>query len=313
MIRSFFGLFTLLILITLGCDKVDNPYYQNQGSADNEYGIDTSFYVGNWPDYLANYYPDFESAPANNQNVLLEDYTGHTCNNCPNAGALAHQIQDNNPGRVFVVAIHSGPGGMTSFQQYNPSNEQFYTNHTNPEGLEYGEAFEHGFNFFGNPQGTVNRRTVDGKLFDFTGTWSTRVTNELENNPIVQIQSSFNYFPETQGGYLHLKVTKSLDLASPINTVVYVVQKKEYNWQVMPDNSYKEDYEHKNKHLGSIDKRPWGIFTFGLEDGQGEEVFLDYAYKLPEDIEPENLHLIIYSYNTENHQILQVVKQEIVQ
>lgn len=311
--KTIIFLVGLLAIIVMSCDKVENPYpYDPSSAITNDYGIDTSFFAGTWGEYLADYYPVFESEGSNEPNVLLEDYTGHTCNNCPNAGKIAHDISQENPDRVYVVAVHAGPGGMTSFQNYNPNADKFYTNHTNEEGLGYGEHFQNGFNFFGNPQGTVNRKTVDDKLFDFSGTWSTRASNVLNTSGVnVKIQSVFNYFPETQGGYLHVELEKNTDEAAKINTVVYVVKDSEINWQVMADNSYNEFYEHKNKHLGSIDKRPWGLQTFDETDENGTKVILDYAYKIPDELTIDNMHFIIYAYNTETYEIYQVVKQRV--
>ncbi|MBU3744685.1 MAG: hypothetical protein FGM61_09110, partial [Sediminibacterium sp.] len=38
--------------------------------------------------------------------VLLMDITGVRCNNCPKAAKLAHQISDENPGRVAILALY---------------------------------------------------------------------------------------------------------------------------------------------------------------------------------------------------------------
>lgn len=305
---SYIGLLAVGLIFSAACDKVENAY------PEPETELDVSLYPGNWSDYMENEYPEFGDNVGQLQNVLLEEYTGHTCNACPNAAIVAFDIQANNPDRVFVVSIHAGPGGMTFFQQYNPNASNFYTNHTNSDGLTYGEHFQNGFNFLGNPSGTVNRQTVDNRMFDFSGTWSTRTTNLLANTDIkIRMQSVFNYFESTNGGYLHVELEKTNNLSVPINTVVYVVQDTLTDWQVMPDNSYNPDYIHKNKHLGSIDNRPFGRVAFNAGSAVGEKVILDYAYKLPDNIAPDNLHFVIYAYNTETYEVYQVIKQRIIQ
>jgi hypothetical protein len=302
----FIGLLAIGLIFSTACDKIENAY------PEPETELDVTLYPGNWSDYMANEYPNFGDNSSQPQNVLLEEYTGHTCNACPNAAIVAFGIQENNPNRVFVVSIHAGPGGMTFFQQYNPNASSFYTNHTNNDGLTYGEHFQNGFNFLGNPSGTVNRQTVDNRMFDFSGTWSTRTANLLANTDIkIRMQSAFNYFETTNGGYLHVELEKTANVSDPINTVVYVVQDTLVDWQVMPNNSYNPDYVHKNRHLGSIDNRPFGRVTFNSSSTVGEKVILDYAYKLPDDIAPDNLHFIMYAYNTETYEIYQVIKQRI--
>lgn len=299
-----FLIFTTMFTNT-GCDKVEFPYPEVSI-------IDTTFYPGLWSEYMENEYPNFGNNTNTLRNVLIEDYTGHKCNNCPNAAIIAYDIKANNPDRVFVTAIHTAPGGISSFQTSNSESSSFYTDHTNPEGLEYGAYFENGFNFLGNPQGTVNRKTVDGKMFDFSGTWVTRASNILNENELkANIQCVFNYYPSTGGGYLHTEVEKLTSDPFPINIVVYAVQDTLTDWQVMPDNSYNDSYLHKGKHLGSIDKKPWGIPVFGADEANGTKKVIDYSYQLPSDIPVSNMHLLVYVYNTETYEILQVVKQKI--
>jgi hypothetical protein len=291
------------ILTTSSCDKVEMPY-------PTILSIDTTFYSGNWTEYINSIAPQFIPLQDQVQNVLLEEYTGHLCNNCPTAAAIAHNIHKNNPNRVFIASIHAGPGGKTSFQQANPNDDKFYTDHTNSDGLAYGQRFQNGFNFFGNPQGTVNRKNVDQKVFDFSGTWQTRVTNLLSNTPKVRLQAKFNYFEETKGGYLHVHAQHIGAISSKLNTVVYVIQDSLIDWQLMPNNSYNPDYTHYDKHLGSINGLPWGETTF-TPTGNKTEIDLLYSYKIPSTLKPEEIYFLIYIYDKDTYEILQVIKERV--
>lgn len=109
----------VIAAVFLACDKVENAY------PDLETDLDVSLYPGDWSDYLENEYPEFGDNVSQQQNVLIEEYTGHTCNACPDAAVIAFGIAANHPNRVFVASIHAGPGGMTFFQQYNPNASNF--------------------------------------------------------------------------------------------------------------------------------------------------------------------------------------------
>lgn len=301
---SFLVGFSALLFVS--CDKVDNPY----GDIIT-YDLDTTLYPGSWQDYLDNDYPVFSTNTNSDVNVLIEDFTGHTCSNCPTAADIAHDIQSNHPSRVYVASIHAGPGGMTGFQ-FASSQGKFTRNFTNDDGLAYGKEFESGFNFLGNPSGTVNRRVVDNKMFDAYGTWETRTLNIMsDNNLKVNIQSVFNYYSETNGGYLHVEVEKKSNDPIQMNTVVYVIEKEHVNWQKMPDNSDNEFYTHQNIHLGSIDNRAWGQGTFSADDSNGAKKTLDYSYTLPSGYDKDDLHFLIYVYDVDTYEILQVIQQEI--
>ncbi|HLW38990.1 MAG TPA: hypothetical protein VKX31_01270, partial [Brumimicrobium sp.] len=164
MMKNYIFILFWAVLLLTSCDKVDNPYKKSP-----VINLDTSLYPGDWNDYMENEYPVFSNNENTHVNVLIEDYTGHKCNNCPPAAILAESIANNNPGRVFVASMHVGPGETFSFQSVNVGGSKFYTDHTNDDGRAYGKEFENGFNFWGNPQGTINRKTVNGELFAFTG------------------------------------------------------------------------------------------------------------------------------------------------
>ena len=52
--------------------------------------------------------PTFVSTSPSNKNVVLEEYTGTNCPNCPDGHRRANLIADANPGRVMLVNIHQG-------------------------------------------------------------------------------------------------------------------------------------------------------------------------------------------------------------
>lgn len=293
-------------MLFTSCDKVDHPYEKIA-----TINLDTTLYNGLWSDYLENEYPTFTSNTNTKVNVLVEDYTGHTCFNCPPAADLAHAMHGNNPNRVFVASIHTGPGSL-NYQKAYPQSPKFFTDHTNPDGVEYGETFKSGFNFLGNPQGTINRKFVGGEMFTITGTWQSRTDAIINANDLkVNIQSVFNYYSDANGGYLHVEVEKKTSDAIEMNTVVYVIKDSLVDWQKMPDNSDFEFYVHRDMHLGSIDNNPFGIPTFKAEAAAGDKKILDYSYVLPADLDITNMHFLVYVYDKDTYEVLQVIKQKI--
>lgn len=294
-------------ILFFSCDKVDFPYQQQATIK-----LDTTLYPGLWSDYLNNVYPNFSTNTNTLRNALLEEYTGHLCNNCPTAAVVAKQIHDANPNRVFVAKIHADPGSLLSFQQFNPNGSSFYTNHANAEGILYGKEFESGFNFTGNPSGNVNRKFVDGKMFDLYGTWQTRVSDILSSSDLkVNLQSVFNFYPSTNGGFLHVEIEKLTSEEIPLKVVSYVIQDTLTDWQLMPNNTPNANYLHRFKHLGSIDGNAWGVDIFPSDAPAGEKLILDYSYAIPSGMDHENLHFLLYVYDVNTYEILQVIRQRI--
>ena len=299
----------VLILVVCSCDKVEFPYQEQASIA-----LDTNLYPGLWQDYLDNQYPVFTQNTNTLRNALLEEYTGHLCNSCPSAAAIALDIHQSNPNRIFVAKIHVDPGALMSFQQFNPNGSSFYTDHTNSDGILYGIEFQNGFNFSGNPSGNVSRKVFDGKLFDLSGTWPARVVDVLSDNDLkVNIQSEFNYYSATNGGFLHAEFEKLTTENIPMKAVVYVIQDSLVDWQLMPNNTPNEFYTHRFKHLGSLDGNAFGVDLFSADATSGDKIILDYSYGLPANLDKENMHFLIYVYDASpnSYEVLQVIKQDV--
>ena len=115
---------------------------------------------------IANYYTPFTANANVDRNILIEDFTGHTCNFCPAEAEEAKFISDANSGRVFVSSVHAGPNGTGTFQELNPGsgyNTVFYNETTDELGNYFGVQWV-GTVFWGNPFGTISRNS------DETGT-----------------------------------------------------------------------------------------------------------------------------------------------
>ncbi len=287
------------------CDKVEQAYQQNFST-----DLDTTLYPGNWSDYS---FPTFTQNTNTNRNMLIEDFTGHKCTFCPAAADLAHQLKQNNPGRVFVASIHSGPLGMGDFQT---TETDYPEDFTNPEGLEIGTYF--GTNdggFSGNPRGPVSRITLNGNIFQSPGAWTNMVNDGLAQNDLkVNLQSVANYYEQTRGLYLHTEIDVLDASLDPTNLaqVVYFIQDSLVGDQKMGDNSHNPSYIHRDIMRGCIDDRAFGrTLSSGDINVTTGNYQLDYSYKIPDEYNVANTHLLIYVFDKSTMEIYQVIEQEI--
>lgn len=305
----FTGLIAIVGLSQSSCDKVENPIKP-------AVELDTTIFPGNWSTY-----PEIVWTPNtnSNRNVLLEDYTGHTCPNCPAAATEALNIETSNAGRVFVASIHASPGGLSSFQYTaadcgQPSNpdDKYCRVLYCDESIQYGEEFLSGFGFFANPQGTVSRTTPTGptSMFDLYGNWSTRVSDVLTTNDLkFNIQAQYNYYPSTNGFFLHTEVEALEDMTGNYNTVVYLLEDEIIDWQDV-NGTADPNYKHHNTLIGCIDGLAWGRpLTGGTL--MNEKSYFDYSYKLPSGKTNDDYHLLIYVYDVDTYEIYQVIKQDL--
>lgn len=301
------GLFSIV-----SCDKIDHVYKTNTGgSAIGTSGLDTNLYPGNWSNYVSTEWPTFTPNTNTNLNVLVEDYTGHKCPNCPAGATIAEQLEATHPGRVFVASIHAGPSatGITAFQE---TDAEFPQDFTNPDGLAYAIFFANGYGFVGNPRGTVNRK-YGSTMFMNPNDWTSNTINTLDSNVLrVNIQSKVNYYSETRGMFLHIEVEAKQDLPSTARAVVYFIQDS----LIAPQKdgaSTITDYHHHNIHRCNIDGKPWGSPILAGDSSlvSGQKAYLNYSYKIPTEYDPAGCHLLIYVSDDATKEIYQVIEQSI--
>lgn len=293
----------ILLISTLGiyntsCDRIEKPIPEKKG------GIDWSLFPNgdsvdyNWPSWTQN--------TNNLQNVLLEDYTGHTCPNCPAAALVAEGIENSNPERVYVVSIHASPSN--AFQSVSPP--VFTIDFTTKEGNTYVNEIP---NFFANPIGTINRQDggLSNTLWYLSSTWTNEVNSALNNSPKAIMQLKKNYYPQTRGVFIHTESEFVASTPEECNLVIYLIRNKVISPQKLSNGTTDTQYNHHNVLSGTINGA-WGT-NIGENFSVGDKIYNHFAIKLPDNnvdttYNISNLSLISYIYNKNTYEVLQVIK-----
>lgn len=305
------------------CDHVDNPFPPAINT-----DLDTTIYPGNWSDYVANEWPDFALLPDEDpdRNALIEDFTGHNCNACPAAGAIAHGIHEANPTRVFVASVHASnsTSGTSSFQDVNiPFGVTI--DFTNPQGKELGSYFGTvltNSGFFGLPNGMINRTNDGGEYFSASFSWQTKVDAVLPSPLKVAIKAKVNYFESPNHGYyLHTEIEKiDAGITNDLAIVVCMMEDSLVGPQNV-DGTVIDDFVHRDIFRGCIDSQTWGR-TLTPSMMTNGKYYVDYSGIVPDQLVPsgtsvsthnaENMHLLIYVYDKVTLEIYQVIKKKII-
>jgi len=129
-----------------GCDKVDNPYY------------------------FVDPVPVDSLSAVSFKKVLLEDYTGIRCNNCPAASRLAEEIAASSRHRLIIMNVHAGHLAA-------PASPPFTLDLRCHEGIAYYKDF----NITGNPKGLINRTQKSAGIFEYSSSeWAKAIETELQ-------------------------------------------------------------------------------------------------------------------------------------
>ncbi len=289
------------------CDRVENAC-PNVTST-----LDWSLYPGGDSTTYANngFWPAFSVNTNLLRNVVIEDFTGHKCPNCPTTATAVHNSVLTNPTRIFELAVHSGPTGLGSFQETSSAggfDEAFY----NSASIELGTFFgsQPGTGFFGNPRITINRIMTGTDLTTTAGSLTTMVPNTLVSPLKVNIQGVVNYFSSTRGVFLHTEVDVIDNSLTDLGIVVCVVEDS----MVAPQSNGGatiSNYVHRDILRGMIDNATFGKTLNSTYLNANGNYYVNYSYALPLSLEPDNAHLLIYVYDKITFEIYQVIKKEI--
>lgn len=317
----------ILATVIASCDKVKNAYPANALSSTLDWSLypdgDSAYYVaqGLWPTFTAN---------SNTQrNVLIEDFTGHQCVNCPASTANMEQLIATNPDRIFGLAIHAGPTGLTGFQI---TSAEYPTILYSDAGLEIGRHFGQdipGSTFLGNPAFCVNRTKANSQFTSNAGSAIANKTNTCIGSAIrINLQAVTNYFSSTRGLFLHAEVDKvDASITSDLAVVVCLVEDTLVARQLVPANTtwdpdgtpgdpntpdgIDETYIHRDILRGTIDGRTFGKVLTTSDLGTNGKYFVSYSYRLPDQYNADNMKVYIYVYDKTTEEIYQVIEKHL--
>lgn len=244
--------------------------------------------------------------PAGDRNVLVEDYTGHRCGNCPRAAKELYDLKATYGDNLIIMGIHAG-----GFANAFPPSQPYYTyNFKVAEGIELDADF--GISVAGNPNGMVNRRQVNGSYILPPTIWLDEISAVLTNPDPLPISITINnqYNSATRSLQTEVKTEFFTDLSGVYKLCVFMVEDSIINWQKDYDATPEdvEFYAHREVLRGSMNGS-YGvpIATTSL----GDISTLSYSKTLDATWSDEHFSIIAYLYNDSTKEIIQVEQKEI--
>lgn len=222
------------------------------------------------------------------KNVLVEDFTGQLCLNCPLASEAVHAMQENyGADHVISVAMHGGALSLSEAQG------GLATSQGNDYVAHWGvEAF---------PQGMVDR---SGGLLEFQS-WSGKVFERLQLPAAVGILLNHSYDAATRTLSIHTSLTAEEDI-SGAHLQLWLTEDNVTAPQRTPDGKVNREYAHQHVFRAAINGS-WGEDVSLEEDAQRSYVSTTV---LMEGWKPEDMHIVAFVYDDSG--VLQTVKQAVV-
>lgn len=240
------------------------------------------------------------------RNILLEDYTGHQCGNCPSAALVAENITKQYKGRVITIAVHAG--------FFSRTNTKYPTSYTTTIGNEWDGSSGFGVSAIGNPNGMVNRKNYDGGgIVQKESKWPASVVSALEDPFILDlnIKSKFDVSTRQLNTTVVAKFKNSYP--NPVNLTVVLTEDSIIGPQT--DYTKKPDlipnYVFMHMLRGGITSA-WGTPLKNNPIQAGDSITLSFPnYAVNPSFKEKFLTVIAFASDATNREVLQVVKTDL--
>lgn len=221
------------------------------------------------------------------RSVLIEDFTGQRCVNCPKAAEEISKLHEQyGEDAIIAVSIHSGPLGFRTNSRFvglaTDAGDEYY-NHWN---LEY------------QPVGLIDRSSP----VEFTA-WSTLVRDELQKTAPVEIDLEAKI--DNMAMNIHATV-RGVDGDTSGKLQLWVVEDSITAFQMMPDGTRNDNYVHHHVFRAAVN----GVWGTDLAVQEGYSVDNDFSIQLSDEWNRYNLSVVAFVYNATG--VLQVTKAPLV-
>lgn len=214
------------------------------------------------------------------KHVLIEDFTGQRCVNCPNAATTIEKLQEQyGEENIIAVGIYGGDFGYTPVSQ----------GHT-PLSLttEDGNSYYATWGVKAQPSGMVDR--YGGVLTNLTY-WTAYVNGMINMEPTVMIVPTTQYDASTRELKVNVDVA-GLKTLQGAKLQVWLIEDGIVDMQYMPNGSVNNEYVHNH------------VFRATVNDKNGEAINVvdqgnvskSYSIKLSEAWKAENMSVVAFVF-----------------
>ncbi len=227
--------------------------------------------------------------------ILIEDFTGQKCINCPTGTEIINGIVDTyGEDNVIAVGVHSGPLGFAGNSKtvglMTDTGNEYYT-HWDKE------------NKMGQPWVIFNRKTSPDSHYN---NWAAMVGTIISEKANLSVKIANAYDAATR------TLTTTVEADGVNGTVngklqVWIVEDGVKALQMMPDGKSNKEYIHNHVFRAAVN----GTWGEDVTVKEGETTTMKYSYKLPEAWNADNIAVVAFVYN--DNGVENVAKKHLVE
>ncbi len=237
--------------------------------------------------------------------ILVEDYTGFKCGNCPEAHELLAQLKAVYCDHLVPVSIHVGYFAT-------PSAVPPYTTDFRTEaGNEYNNYF--GADAAGLPVGMINRTEFNGSRLLSPDAWAAAIAQQLQQPPAVDVQITNFYDTAQRQVTSRVEIAFLQDISGNFYLNVWLTEDSIIDYQ----KDYRYDppdiagYVHRHVLRKAINGA-WGESIFNGQATQGQTVQKTYTFTVDTAYNEHHCHVVAFVYLYDSKTVLQADDEKVI-
>ncbi|HRD52246.1 MAG TPA: Omp28-related outer membrane protein [Flavobacteriales bacterium] len=272
-------LFAAVGLMAAGCDKVDDPIERRSNSGGPGATV--------------------------KRRALLEEFTGHHCNNCPAAHAVAAQLKNLYGDDLILVGLHAAANFNSSFivPQSNPDGS-YATDFRTTEGQAY--AINYAVTFL--PSGMVSRRPYNSSTVLASASWGSAIEEIVNEDALFDVWvSDLQHNAGANTVTATVKVAVLQGVTGEYKLTTYLLEDNIIDWQYNSQATPPDvpNYNHRHVFRKTLDGA-WGQVAIASGASEGDTLTFTYAgVSMNPAWNASNCELVSYMHKTSNNEVMQ--------
>lgn len=269
------GLCTVMLMVQ--CDKIEPPFKE---AGEQKVAADT---------------PYFETETSFIQKYLLEDYTGHTCLNCPKAHTIMKEMRQAMGDTLVCMAVHCGnfaePGDAPFTADYRTALGNYLAGHFSVSGL---------------PKGMISRKLFNGKRVLDRSEWKSSAASLPRTAPELGLQikdTTVAAYPDSV--YIFVKINYLKDFTSSLRLHVVLLEDSIVSAQKQPDLTVVENYVHDHMLRACLSPLEGSVLHAGNAVAQGTAEIRAYALHRNPTWRWKHCSILAFITDAESEEVLQ--------
>jgi thiol-disulfide isomerase/thioredoxin len=236
------------------------------------------------------------------QKVLIEDFTGHRCGNCPRAHEKIEELHGIYGDRVITIAIHSGYFATPAPASGYPADYR----------CTAGNDITSFYGVTDYPTGMVSRKELSGQKLISYGDWGGETAAILQQQPIMGITITNTYSSGSRQIQTKAELLFKESVSEQLKICMFITEDSiispQTDYSLTPNKI--DNYVHRHVLRGSMngsfgENLPLSSYASGASVSVTKSLTLDAAWN------ESNCYVVVYLYKESSEEIVQVEEKKV--